>query len=363
MGELAAFLAALDDADRAGERTAIATVVSAEGSNYRRPGARILIRETGETTGLLSGGCLEGDVAERTRSVFAGGPPRLQRYDLRDTESGVWGLGIGCDGVVEVWIESRDAEPGRALVDGLRRVLVEGLTLRVSTVFASDDPARVAPGRRSIEIETRTPSHRIVAERAASAVDRRIDGVRVRMLEERVEPPQRLWILGAGEDAEPLVAAAEALGWRLVLIDRREARLAHPAFERCERFPSLRAAFEAHAPNASDAFVAMTHRFEDDRDAMIAWASRPAAYTGWLGPRTRTARLLDEAIDAGAPVDDAFRARMHAPVGLDVGADTPAEIALAIVAEILAVRRERRSGFLRDREAPMHPEPSAERES
>jgi xanthine dehydrogenase accessory factor len=205
---------------------------------------------------------------------------------------------------------------------------------------------------------------------ASELLDTRASEIRtlpddVRAFVEVLEPPLRLLICGAGHDAIPLVRAASVLGWSAVVVDDR------PGFLNAERFPG--AAGFVHVERPEDAakvaqvdartfVVVMTHNFLRDKEYLRSFLTSPVAYLGMLGPAARTQRLLMELAEEGVDIADADRARIHGPAGLDLGSEGPEEIAGSIVAEIVAVRRGREGGFLKERPGPIHdrPRPGAE---
>jgi xanthine dehydrogenase accessory factor len=184
------------------------------------------------------------------------------------------------------------------------------------------------------------------------------DGVRAFV--EVLDPPLRLIVCGAGHDAIPLVRAASVLGWNLTVVDDR------PAFLTRERFPEATGFVAIDEPeNAAKAAgvdertfaVVMTHNFLRDKEYVRSLLGSPAAYIGMLGPGARTERLLMELRDEGVEIADTARERIHGPAGLDLGGEGPEEIAQAIISEIVAVKRQRAGGFLRDRRGPIHDRP------
>jgi xanthine dehydrogenase accessory factor len=336
-----------------GGEAVLATVVATEGSVYRRPGARMLATSDGPTVGSISGGCLEADVLERA-SRLAVGECAVATYDTRSKADVVWGLGLGCEGVVTVLVERLSGLP--AWLEFVDR----GRAGVLATVFRAS--GRPPSGARLTLVDGVVTTHgrwdadfaAVVADNARDADGSRTldrDGVSVFL--EVVEPPPRLLVFGAGQDAVPLVRLGAQFGWSVTVVDWR------PAFAVAGRFPGAEAVVLAR-PEAASALVAldertstvlMTHNYLADRE-LLAWlAGTPAAYIGLLGPRRRAERLLAE---IGETPASALRGRLYAPAGLDVGADTPDEIALAIVAEIQAARMGRSGGFLRDRAGAIH---------
>jgi xanthine dehydrogenase accessory factor len=369
VSEIADVLGAIELLSAKGERMALATIVAVRGSTYRRPGARLLVPEDGAPVGNISGGCLEGDVADLARVVLREGRARLAGWDLTADDDAVWGLGLGCNGAIEVFIEP--AERAAEVAGALRAALEEERPISVVTVLASSRTG-LEPGSRLVvrpggdaEGSLGDPGLDAAAVDAARTqlADERSEvrelGPGVRAFVEVLDPPLRLAVCGAGHDAIPLVRTASVLGWNVVVVDDR------PTLLTAERFPEARAlvhvddpALAAKAPGVDDRTfaVVMTHNFAKDKEYVRSLLRAPAPYLGILGPGARTERLLSELRDEGADVDGA-RPRIHGPAGLDIGGEGPEEIAQAIVAEIVAVKRRRRGGFLRDRPGPIHDRP------
>jgi xanthine/CO dehydrogenase XdhC/CoxF family maturation factor len=358
MNELQRVVDALSTDD--GE-SVLATVVATEGSVYRRPGARMLVISDGRSIGSISGGCLEADVLERALRL-APGECAVVTYDTQSRTDVVWGLGLGCDGVVTVLVERPCRRP--AYFDFVAR----GETGVLATVFRGDD--RTDAGARLTLVDGGVTPHgrwdedlvaRVVGrarEVCETGRSRTIDLDGVSIFLELVEPPERLVVFGAGQDAVPLVRLASQLGRSVTVVDWR------PAFAVPERFPEADAVVRARPEAAGGrvrvdehtSVVLVTHNYLADRELLEWLAGTPARYIGLLGPRRRAERLLADIGDVPA---SALRGRLYAPAGLDVGADTPDEIALAIVAEIQAVRTGRRGGSLRERAGAIHDDPIA----
>ena len=370
MSEIGDVLAAIESLSAKGERMALATIVAVRGSTYRRPGARLLVPEDGSPVGNLSGGCLEGDVADMARVVMEEGRARLAGWDLTADDDAVWGLGLGCNGAIEVFIEP--AEKAAEVAGALRAALEAERPISVVTVVESEDPEVEAGARLVVRPEGSTdgslggPAADAPATEAAMAalaqerseVRSLADGVRAFV--EVLDPPLRLVVCGAGHDAIPMVRAAAGVGWNVTVVDDR------PAFLNPERFPEASRFVEvsepSEAPKAAEVdertyVVVMTHNFLRDKDYLRALLDSPAVYIGMLGPAARTQRLLIELGEEGEDIDETDRARIHGPAGLDLGGEGPEEIAQAIVAEIVAVKRQRSGGFLRDRPGPIHDRP------
>jgi xanthine dehydrogenase accessory factor len=369
MSEIGDVLAAIEALSAKGERMALATIVAVRGSTYRRPGARLLVPENGAPVGNLSGGCLEGDVADMARVVMEDGRARLAGWDLTADDDAVWGLGLGCNGAIEVFIEP--AEKAAEVAGALRAALEEERPISVVTVLESPRP-EVQPGARLVVRPDGTAEGSLGdADVDSGAVDAagmllgeersevRAVARGVRAFVEVLDPPLRLVVCGAGHDAIPLVRAASVLGWNVTVVDDR------PGFLTGERFPEAAAfvavddpvdAAKAAGVDERTFVVVMTHNFLRDKEYLRSLLGSPAAYIGMLGPGARTERLVRELRDEGVAVSEA-RQRIHGPAGLDLGGEGPEEIAQAILGEIVAVKRRRAGGFLRDRPGPIHDRP------
>ena len=370
MSEIGDVLAAIEALSAKGERMALATIVAVRGSTYRRPGARLLVPEEGSPVGNISGGCLEGDVADMARVVMDEGRARLAGWDLTADDDAVWGLGLGCNGAIEVFIEP--AEKAAEVAGTLRAALEEERPISVVTVVESSH-AGVEPGARLVVRPDGTSDGSLgdgtvnatAVEAATALLSEERSEVRalaegVRAFVEVLDPPLRLVVCGAGHDAIPLVRAASVLGWNVTVVDDR------PGFLTPARFPEATGFVEVEQPgDAAKAAevdertfsVVMTHNFLRDKEYVRSLLGSPAAYIGMLGPGARTERLLMELRDEGVEISGVNRERIHGPAGLDLGGEGPEEIAQAIVAEIVAVKRRRAGGFLRDRPGPIHDRP------
>ena len=371
MSEITDVLTAIGSLAASGQRMALATIVAVRGSTYRRPGARLLVPEEGAPIGNISGGCLEGDVADMARLVMEEGRARMAGWDLTADDDAVWGLGLGCNGAIEVFIEPADraVEAARAL----RTALEEERPISLVTVIESTEPDTIAPGARLIvmpdgAVEGSLGRFDVEAEAIAAARELltterseiRTVAEGVRAFVEILEPPLRLVICGAGHDAVPLVRAASLLGWNVTVVDDRPAFLNRERFPEAHGFASVDDPSEVAAAVTVDArtfVVVMTHNFLRDKAYLRELLTTDARYVAMLGPAARTQRLLMELEEEGTPITDEGRSRIHGPAGLDLGSEGPEEIAQAIIGEIVAVRRGRDGGFLKERPTPIHDRP------
>lgn len=372
MRELRDILSQLAELRARGERAAMATVVRVRGSTYRREGARLLIHEDGRTVGSISGGCLEGDVAEVAREVLKTGRPRLANYDLTSDDDAVWGLGLGCNGAIDVFVEAVPDAQGVDLTTALQDAVDHGRTTAVATVLTAP-PSGVALGARLIVPEKGEVlgslgdvelSARILAAARVQMAAGRSKTLALEMPTGTAEvfvevllPPLPLLVCGAGHDAIPLVRLAHELGWWVTVADSR------PAFATRERFPEADDVILAEDGDVAKKaridrhtfVVLMTHNFLHDLAILRGLLGTPAPYIGLLGPRARTEKLLADLAKDGVVLTDADRERLYGPVGLDLGAEAPEEIAVSILAEIQAVRNGRSLTSLRSRQGPIHP--------
>ena len=360
--ELREILAAFDGLCEAGEAGVLASVVHVEGSTYRRSGARLLVTGEDRMIGLISGGCLEGDLLEHAKRVLESGAPTLVHYDATDEDDLVWGLGLGCAGVVEVWLERVDASaPGPLvwLAEWLAERRVAAMATAVGGPRAGQRGALPRGGRRLGTLDGHA-LERELASALETGQSRSIQQQGERIAIEVFQPPTRMVVFGAGPDASPLTRLAVELGWDVSVLDHR------PASARPERFPGadvrcipVGEAVAAAAPWADAYCVVMTHHYLNDRALVKDLLATEAPYLAVLGPKQRTDDLLSDLRAEGVRIDDESLERIHAPAGLDLGADAPETIALSIAAEIQAVAAQRSGGWLRDRKGPIHdPEPA-----
>lgn len=321
---------------------ALVTVYETIGSTYSKAGHRILIAANGEHEGLVSGGCLEGDLAERARGVVARGRSEAVTYDLRDEADELFGLGVGCNGLIRVLLQPLSTETGYEPFASIAACLLGDARGAIATIVESLEPG-LEPGATLVvsgEALARPfglPRHWLdrlrpgadAAVRSGRASLERHDGSSV--LYAPIDPVPRLLLLGAGLDAVPLVNMASELGWRVSVADHRPAYVAR-GFAAAEKVLLVDADHVAAeiALERFDAIVVMSHHLATDEKYLASLAACGAPYVGVLGPPARRKRLLEALGAAGS----ALAPRLKGPVGLDIGADSPETIALSILAEI-----------------------------
>ncbi len=321
--------------------SALITLVHAEGSSYRRPGARLLVAHGGAHAGTISGGCLEAEVLRKAAWMVRDGA-RVERYSTLFDDTAQVPYGLGCGGIVDLLLEPANTPECAALIEAIEASL-RGEPATVITWLPDPAHSEAKPLRRAVltpDGRTIFASENLEPKKLACAStldpNREYQGRFV----EQLLPPQRLVVLGAGEDAKPLAKMAALLGWRVVVADGR----AHLA--RAERFPEAERVVQLTGPSdqaiatlgvrSDDAVVLMTHSYEQDRDLLAAVLKIAPRYLGLLGARHRSSLLVSEAAAiTGLTVADCC-ARLYAPVGLDLGGDGPEAIALAVIAEAQA---------------------------
>jgi xanthine/CO dehydrogenase XdhC/CoxF family maturation factor len=332
MAELKAILELWKRASAAGEDVCLATVVGVEGSAYRRPGARMLLTASGKRAGTVSGGCLEAEIAKKAWWLTADGPS-IQRYSSFFDDDGDMPYGLGCGGTIIVLLERGEA--AAQCLDAVRRSVEE----RSASVIVTGTDSHAAGTRLMVNAvgeivyarEPRPELEQLAREMLAARRSQSVPG----FFAEWVALPPALTIFGAGDDAQPLAGFADALGWHVTVADGRAQLARVERFPQAARVGGLEAALAALTPD--DAAVVMTHSYEQDREILRGLLTRELKYRGILGPRARTERLVQEVVGELGLEAEACLARLHSPVGLDLGGHAPGSIALAIAAELQAI--------------------------
>jgi len=352
MKEIKDIIRSFDEAQQQGKQTALATVVHLDGSSYRRPGARMLITDEGQLTGAISGGCLEGDALRKALLVMSQQRSMLVTYDTMDEDDAKFGIGLGCNGIIQVLIEPiNPGEPDNP-IQLLRIVAEKREKAVVVTLFSLENKKDTQPGTRLLlkenyQQERNTPLKEILVKdgmktlREGRSVFRtyQTESQNLTAFIELVEPAVSLIAIGAGNDVVPLIAMAEILGWETTVIDGR------PAYAKKERFvPSCQVLVSKPENVISQieidnrtVFVLMTHNYNYDMAMLHQLLIKNVIYVGMLGPKKKLDRILGELRDQGASFTEEQLASVHSPVGLDIGAETSEEIALSILSEIKAV--------------------------
>jgi xanthine dehydrogenase accessory factor len=319
----------------AGRPMALGVVLETAGSTYRKPGALMLFASGGEFAGLLSGGCLEGDLREHSGAVISSGVPHTVSYDLRGPDDLLWGLGLGCEGAMRIVLMRVGPEDGWQPLAHFSQALTEHRSTAVALVVESSSPGLRAGS--FILPEAAHSSLRAALDEAARSghigwVEAQSDDAKLFSLP--LTLPPRVLVLGAGPDALPVVELAARLGWKVTIADHRAA------YAQADHFPGAHAVVQARSDELAKsvdlrsftAAVVMSHHLPSDLEYLRALAASSVPYVGLLGPAIRREKLIG---DLGSAAE-ALRWRLRAPVGLALGGRTPESIALAIVAEIHA---------------------------
>ena len=355
MKEINNIITSYDEARLEGKQTVMATVVHLEGSSYRRPGARMLITDEGKLTGAISGGCLEGDALQKALLVMAQQKSRIVTYDTMDEDDNTLGVGLGCNGVIQVLMEPVNATDPMNPIEFLRKVADKRQKAVLVTLFSLEDKKNTPAGTCLLMDESgnflgNLQDHdleNILKEDAAMAFAKEkssfknyiSDKYNLTAFIEFVKPAVSLVIIGAGNDVLPLVEMADVIGWESRVVDGRSSHA------RPERFVKACQVLVSKPENVLDqiyideqtVFVLMTHNYNYDKAMLKALVTKKIKYVGMLGPKKKLDRMLGELKDEGFTLTEEQRSIVFGPVGLDLGAETAEEIALSIIAEIKAV--------------------------
>lgn len=371
MKELQAIVAQFELSGRQGKTTALATVIEVRGSTYRKPGARMLITQDGYTVGAISGGCLEADVCERAQQVITSGQATVVTYDTTSPDDIVWGLGLGCNGVVSVLIERLNHQSQMNQITFLANCFHQRQIGVLATVVQVAEQMQDRVGTHLMlqqdgnalgHIENPALAARIL-EDARSALHSSRSALKSYQLPlccaevfiEVIQPPVPLVVFGAGYDAMPVVRLAKELGWNVTVVDSRH-NTTKQQFSLADAvvFSRPESIKEHISIDSHTVAVVMTHNYLHDLELLKTLLPSPLRYLGILGPKSRTEKILQELQEAGIKPTVEQMQRLYSPVGLDIGAETPEAIALSIIAEIQAAIALRAGGSLRTRKGPIH---------
>jgi xanthine dehydrogenase accessory factor len=376
MKETREIIAAYATAVASGKKTALATVVHVEGSSYRRPGARMLVTEDGELTGAISGGCLEGDALKKALLAIVQQKNKLVIYNTLDEDDHSIGIQLGCNGIVYILFEPINPTDDNNPVALLKKAAAQIQPSVLVTLFSLDNPAGNQTGTCLLSTHNSYTGH-IANGVILPAVTKDIESVfasgsslikkyQVSDSEwlsafiEWMKPPVELVIAGAGNDAFPLVQMANLLGWKILLTDGRKS------YANAQRFPTAKNIIVAKPAEAirqinitaQTVFVLMSHNYNYDLAMLQQLIQIPCSYIGILWPKKKLEKMLQELESQGIAITDADKEKIYGPVGLDIGAETPEEIALSIIAEIKTVLEKRSGGMLRQKTNPIHFNPA-----
>lgn len=372
MKEFREIIKAYDAAVHAGKKSALAAVVHLEGSSYRRPGARMLVSDEGELTGAISGGCLEGDALRKALLVLQQQKSKLVTYDTSDEDDATIGIQLGCAGVIQVLFEP--IHPGHANnpIQLLRKAVAVRQRAVLVTLFSLNDKRNEQPGTCLLMEENGNISgaipypqleqvilddvHRALLSNTTVFHSYVADDFTVTAFLEVIQPAVSLMVIGAGNDAIPMMQMADVLGWDVRVVDGRNTHARPERFTAaCQVLVSKPEQVLEQIPmDDQTVFVLMTHNYNYDKAMLKALLERQVRYIGALGPKKKLDRMLGELRDEGMVITDEQLACVYGPVGLEIGAETAGEIALSIISEIKSVLTGTPGGSLRSKLDVIH---------
>ncbi|MEO6522815.1 MAG: XdhC family protein [Mucilaginibacter sp.] len=370
MKEIHDIVKAHHQAQKQGIKTALATVVLVEGSSYRRAGARMLITENGQLTGAISGGCLEGDALRKARLVMAQQQPMLVTYDTMDDDDAKLGVGLGCNGIIHILIEPIHPDNEANPIQLLSIALSKRQNTVLITLFSLQNRKAAQPGTcllvadntvysplTNVSLKTTLTGDGLQVLQVGESVTKTYftDAEYIGFIE-YLKPVIAIIIVGAGNDAIPLAKMANILGWEVTIVDGRAN------YAQAERFPEAGRVVIAKpeqvlahiTPDERTAFVLMTHNYNYEIALLKQLLPLQLSYIGMLGPKKKLDRMLGELEDGGQTIIPAQLQNVYGPVGLDIGSESPEEIALSIVAEIKAVLSARKGYSLKQKALAIH---------
>lgn len=376
MKEIRDIIKAYDEARKKGKQTALATVVHVEGSSYRRPGARMLIDDEGQLTGAISGGCLEGDALRKALLVMAEKRSRLATYDTMDDDDAKFGVGLGCNGIIQVLMEPIDEKNPTNPVQYLKAINEKRQRSVLITLFSLLDKKNPQYGtclllKEDGTLIDHTPVLKdVLIPDANEALLNQVSSFKnyvstdhnITAFIEVIKPPVSVIIIGAGNDVIPLVDMAEILGWETTVIDGRNN------YAKKERFAASCQVLVSKPENAlkqvdideRTIFLLMTHNYNYDMEMLKQLLQLNVPYIGMLGPKKKRERILGELKDEGFSFTEEQLSVLHSPVGLDIGAETSEEIAVSILAEVKAFFANKDVQSLRKIQEVIHPRSATE---
>ena len=361
MKDFIAVVQAYKQIDFSQRKAALATVVRVHGSSYRSPGARMLITDDGRWTGCISGGCLEGDALRKARQVMNDNRAIAVTYDTREESNQNLGISLGCNGVIDVLIEPVRPKDENNPIKLFEAFIHSKEPLALATVFsASKIASKILFNRHqinslSVSDQLSEDLNSIFDSKKSEVKNYFLGGEQAEVFIELIQPTISLLIFGGGFDARPVSRLAQSLGWNVQITDECVAQLAPVFFPEaklslCQReFVDRDFDITPHT-----ACVLMSHNYEYDRDVLRKLIKTETPYIGILGPRKRFDKMMEEFQDQGISLSEPDYDRIHSPIGIDIGAEAPDEIAVSIVAEIQAKFASREGGFLKSNAGPIH---------
>src|SRR5215204_270439 len=338
MKEIRDIIKAFDEAEKLGKQTALATVVHVEGSSYRRPGARMLIEDDGQLTGAISGGCLEGDALRKALLVMTEKRSKLVAYDTMDDDDAKFGVGLGCNGIIQVLIEPIDMANPNNPIQYLKTINEKRQKAVLITLFSLQDKKDPQYGtclllKEDGKIIDHAPvlkdvlladANEALLNQTSSFKNYISNDHNLTAFIEMIKPPVSVIIIGAGNDVIPVVDMADILGWETTVVDGRAN------YAKKERFVSAcqvlvskpEQVLEQIEIDEHTVFLLMTHNYNYDMAMLRQLLQKNVAYIGMLGPKKKRERMLNELREEGLVFTEQQLSVLHSPVGLDIGAET-----------------------------------------
>ena len=369
MKELKTILDTYSEVDFSQRKAALATVMQVKGSSYRSPGARMLMLDNGRWVGSVSGGCLEGDALRKARKVMAEGIPQTVTYDTSNEEA--LGIGLGCNGIIDILLEPIIPEQTGNPIFFVQSLLNLKDTTALATVFETESTSNFRIGEKSLltadgelrgnNVQLNANVRKLLVDaistQKSSIHELSINETRLKVFIEVIQPVIDLLIFGGGFDAKPVTELGAMLGWNVRVSDECVAHLVPINFPKAHEMLSCQKEYIKRDIEITPftAIVLMSHNFNYDKEVLAQVIDSRSQYIGILGPRKRGDKMLKALKDDhGIVPSNEQLERLHYPIGLDIGAETPDEIAISIIAEIQARFSNRSGGLLKYRSGAIH---------
>ena len=373
MKEIREIINAYNKARKNEKRLALATLVHLNGSSYRRPGARMIVDEEGQLTGAISGGCLEGDALRKAVFCIHTQIPKLVVYDTSDEEDATIGIQLGCSGIIQVLFEPIDENDPLNPIELLKKAVHKRQNTVLVTLYAPQIKKGDTVGTSMLLEDTgefhNNSSFQLVPEtlmqdiietltiKKSSFKSYNLNDHTFNAFLSFISPSISLVIIGAGNDAIPLQSIAETLGWEVTIVDGRHT------YAKIERFSSAcqvivskpEKVLQQIPIDEKTVFVLMTHNYNYDYSILKALLDKNVTYIGALGPKKKLDNMITDLKAENIFLNERQKNILYGPVGLELGAETPAEIALSITAEIMSVMHNKKGGSLRNLLTEIHP--------
>ena len=372
MKELLEIIKAYDTEKNSGNSCVLATVVHLEGSSYRRPGARMLVLENGLMIGAISGGCLEGDALKKALLTFTEKKSRLVTYDTSDEDDASVGIQLGCEGIIQVLFEYIDTNNTLNPIELLRKVVARRQSAVLVTLFDLNNKKNIQLGTSFLQLQNgeltslfdsellkeylQVEANTVLQNGQSVFKEIKLTANTLSVFVEFVAPPISLVVVGAGNDAVPMMQMATLLGWDVKVVDGRHTHAKAERFiNACQVIVSKpEQVLEQITIDDRTCFVLMTHNYKYDLQMLKALLKTTVPYIGLLGPKKKLTKILTECKEEGIVITEQMLARIYGPTGLDIGAETPEEIASSIIAEIQAALNGKDGNMLKLKKDVIH---------